>query len=276
MTRRAFTLVELLVVIAILAVLAGLLFPVFARAREQARQTQCLANLKQIGTAVDMYVADHDEVLPIPLVRAPRVSWVALVQPYLKNWTVFRCPNMAEATVAGNSIWTGKMATPGNISVWAGYGWNADYLAIAKKDCSDFDKDLVGSGYPVALPQIGNPSGTVMCVGISLAAGQGSNAGRNSLYPERGGYYHAPAPATIGSKDACTYSNGAWGVGSYVGPYGGFESTRHWGRGSVLFADGHAALLSAEQLAAGTDWDPSRPNNLITVTDRSKYLWDLE
>lgn len=276
MTRRAFTLIELLVVIGIIAILAGLLFPVFAQAREKGRQTLCLSNLKQIGAAVQMYSADSDDVMPIPLVRAPRVSWAALIQPYAKNWSVLRCPNMAEATFGGSSIWSGKASTPGNMSVWAGYGWNADYLAKAKSDCTDFDKDLSGSGYPVASSQIANPSATVMCVGISLAAGPGSNAGRNTLYPERGGYYLAPAPATIGTGDACTYPNGAWGIGSYNGPFGGFESTRHSGRGGVLFADGHATMLLPEQLAAGTDWDPSRPNNQITVTDRAKYLWDLD
>ena len=62
--RRGFTLIELLVVIAIIAILAAILFPVFAQAREKARQTQCLSNMKQVGTGVFMYCQDYDETLP--------------------------------------------------------------------------------------------------------------------------------------------------------------------------------------------------------------------
>ena len=64
-TRRGFTLIELLVVIAIIAILAAILFPVFAQAREKARNAACLSNCKQLGTAVMLYVQDYDEVYPV-------------------------------------------------------------------------------------------------------------------------------------------------------------------------------------------------------------------
>src|ERR1043166_4890534 len=74
MMRKGFTLIELLVVIAIIAILAAILFPVFAQAREQARSTACLSNTKQIGLAVHMYAQDYDEAFPMGTYPGPR-NW---------------------------------------------------------------------------------------------------------------------------------------------------------------------------------------------------------
>ena len=113
--RKGFTLIELLVVIAIIAILAAILFPVFARARENARKSTCQSNLKQLGTAIQMYLQDYDEVFsgraqpttyPVP---ANAVWWPTLYEPYLKNTGVLRCPSQ-----------------PGN--TW-GYGYNVTHLA---------------------------------------------------------------------------------------------------------------------------------------------------
>ena len=113
--RRGFTLIELLVVIAIIAILAAILFPVFAKAREKARQASCASNHKQMATACLMYAQDYDELLPrrsmsgryysqvsddfnLNYLPPPTygywfISWASLIQPYIKNTQVYRCPS---------------------------------------------------------------------------------------------------------------------------------------------------------------------------------------
>ncbi len=96
--RKAFTLIELLVVIAIIAILAAILFPVFAQAKEAAKKTSCLANLKEVATAGYMYAGDSDDTLPQTtwendVAHPYQVSWTYLMQPYIKSWDIFRCPS---------------------------------------------------------------------------------------------------------------------------------------------------------------------------------------
>ncbi len=115
--RRGFTLIELLVVIAIIAILGALLFPVFASAREKARQIACASNQRQLGMAITQYVQDHDEMLP-PFTHGsgPRgargyaagdgIRWGDMIQPYVRNRTVFDCPSGSQrlATFPGGTF----------------------------------------------------------------------------------------------------------------------------------------------------------------------------
>jgi len=135
MQRRGFTLIELLVVIAIIAILAAILFPVFAKAREKARQTSCLSNCRQLGTAFRMYCQDYDERYPlfgyvIPGFNVPGAGgspdgsnvnmWRFFIGPYCKNYQVFVCPS---STVAGDPSSPGSQLLPA-------YGYNG-YIAGA-------------------------------------------------------------------------------------------------------------------------------------------------
>ena len=91
--RNGFTLIELLVVIAIIAILAAILFPVFAKAREKARQSSCLSNMKQISLGIMQYAQDYDESLCAVYQGAPTYWWFNMIQPYLKSTQIYKCPS---------------------------------------------------------------------------------------------------------------------------------------------------------------------------------------
>lgn len=142
--KRGFTLIELLVVIAIIAILAAILFPVFARAREKARQTSCLSNLKQLGLGVMMYCQDYDELLPVSYnPGVPNLGtgfnrcryWFGVIQPYVKNEQIYICPSKSTSTAFS-------------------YGWNYDVLGYGS------------SSYCQACPlaRLEHPSETLMMV----------------------------------------------------------------------------------------------------------------
>ncbi|MDI9587318.1 MAG: DUF1559 domain-containing protein [Acidobacteriota bacterium] len=93
--EKGFTLIELLVVIAIIAILAAILFPVFARARESARRTNCLSNLKQLALGSMMYAQDYDEKLPVGATQGnPLLNVVQALWPYVRNRPIFYCPSI--------------------------------------------------------------------------------------------------------------------------------------------------------------------------------------
>lgn len=275
MNRRGFTLLELLTVTAIVAVLAAITFSATMKARETARRATCFCNLRQIGHAVSMYSQDYDDVLPVPAVSMPRRSWVDSLQPYVSNnWLVFRCPNMADSLFGSKNVWGPDLPPGGNRSIWEAYGWNVDYLAPGTPFGSSLGSRPKVLPAPVSLAVVAKHADTVLCAGIGLEPGSGSWAGTSSLYPVRGGYYAAPSPAGVGLN--LSSGEGGWGQGCILGPYGGFEAPRHDGRGNVLFLDGHVRAMTAEQLAAGTNWTPAAVNSRIQVTDPDRYVWDLQ
>src|SRR4030095_235819 len=97
--RGGFTLIELLVVIAIIAILAAILFPVFAQARDKARGAACLSNTKQMATSILMYVQDYDEAFPPDSRSSQTTFWMDYVQPYVKNEKIWACPSRPTNTL---------------------------------------------------------------------------------------------------------------------------------------------------------------------------------
>ncbi|MFP3903671.1 MAG: DUF1559 domain-containing protein [Armatimonadota bacterium] len=145
MRRIGFTLIELLVVIAIIAILAAILFPVFARAREKARQSSCLSNIKQLCLAVQQYTSDYDEMF-VPAITYPpaysNILWSGMVLPYVKNEQIFACPS------ATNHKFT-PIANSDRGSMSIGYNWY--FQTDVGRDLS-----LPGMEYPSAAVILGD------------------------------------------------------------------------------------------------------------------------
>src|SRR5262245_34459210 len=133
--RRAagFTLIELLVVIAIIALLAAILFPVFARARENARKSSCLNNMKQITLALNQYAQDYDEMLPAGCVNSGN-GWAMATVPYIKSVQIMACPSDGTAsTVRTNKIsYAYNLAIPNAANGYPGGGSLSNLNRTAK------------------------------------------------------------------------------------------------------------------------------------------------
>src|SRR4051794_29698317 len=168
MKKRGFTLIELLVVIAIIAILAAILFPVFAQAREAARKAACTSNLKQLGNAFMLYVQDYDETYP-PIDyndgSGTRWTWFQLINPYVKagltgtgtskdqRKSVFLCPDV-DAPIA-DQAWLAANGTPSTRAILS-YGPNVNLLPRGR--------GLVAPAVPpvVGLATVGSPASVVL------------------------------------------------------------------------------------------------------------------
>jgi prepilin-type N-terminal cleavage/methylation domain-containing protein/prepilin-type processing-associated H-X9-DG protein len=221
---RAFTLIELLVVIAIISILAAILFPVFARARENARRASCMSNLKQIGLGVLMYTQDYDENYPITFTSTPSAVWYTMLFPYVKSTQLFRCPSDSNTTTAKNS------SVAGQGSFVVSYAYNYKYGV---------------SGTPTSLSAIASPStAVIMSDGGAQVDADGRVSASSSLTTKAAG-----ARFLADSGHYSTQVKAAPGSSDYVGP-----AIRHLDTVNVLFADGHAKALQANSFYYPYSW----------------------
>lgn len=249
--KQGFTLIELLVVIAIIAILAAILFPVFARARENARRASCMSNLKQIGMGIMMYVQDYDEHYPMGWFGTSYIetqsgmpgayfttcnpssctgsgvghfiTWMDLIYPYVRSVQVFQCPSSTDPAF-------GTPAGPG-----ADYWLNGAYgntTTDATMDSKGYDyaaylydtniTGWVGTGTPMSA--IERPAETLM---IYEDSGQGKNY--DSPYNIRG--------------EVAFWADNAVSGGGYT-----TEVQPHLGGANITFGDGHVKWMSFQTM----------------------------
>ncbi|MEO6906921.1 MAG: DUF1559 domain-containing protein [Abditibacteriaceae bacterium] len=235
---NAFTLIELLVVIAIISILEAILFPVFARARENARRASCQSNLKQIGLGFAQYLADYDGHYPygadhsLPpwaccswiLDESPGHLWYQKLQPYIKSQQIFTCPSAPRIWTAGY----GWVDATGTVNNWIGYAYSA-FL-----DGTRWPNDNYW-GYAALETQIEDPTQTVLAMdAASCNGGEGSCQGWIN-----GNYTIDNQRAVDPTFDPPT---------STSQPYDEIAAGRHLNTDNVLFCDGHVKALRKANL----------------------------
>jgi prepilin-type N-terminal cleavage/methylation domain-containing protein/prepilin-type processing-associated H-X9-DG protein len=171
--RWAFTLIELLVVIAIIAILAAILFPVFSRAREKARQSSCLSNLRQSALAVGQYVQDYDETFPMSVYWAVNASnqpcaltVLSAIEPYVKNRQLYQCPSEPRALDV-DAAFRGLGVPGGECGRFQFTSYIANFYLFEEGDL----RPLLNPTTPIKLAELQLPAETTMIFDGNLALG---------------------------------------------------------------------------------------------------------
>ena len=269
MKKLGFTLIELLVVIAIIAILAAILFPVFAQAREKARSISCLSNEKQIGLAIIQYVQDYDETLPyanvISTVDGTETRWYQAVNPYVKSGT-----NLSTGINAGRQTGLGGVwSCPSFPTLQSGEYGVSDHLfpPVNNGNANGLDAPVVG------ISVLQTPADTIMVVekGESKVGQPSTDGAHGSGWPfflAWEGWWTdtvGTPPGSVHTGVDRSVTGTPWGATANcddspdptltdLGPtYGNCSSHpryRHSGTTNVLFCDGHAKAFQKGKI----DW----------------------
>ncbi len=239
---RAFTLIELLVVIAIIAILAAILFPVFAQAREKARQAGCLSNIKQLGLAVTMYAQDYDESLPmwhwLRRDQPQPMIWYHALKPYVKNRAVYICPSDKRKLL--DPGWGPEATWPEIGKPWTehiSYGYNEPLL-----NGHDTGTGKARQGGPTTMAEVDEPAAYYVIADCASPLNDGwcdASVGRRMFriaWPDRPVWYNeVPVNTKPGELESLT------------------QYARHLGGANVAFADGHAKWLKSDRIVSLPD-----------------------
>jgi prepilin-type N-terminal cleavage/methylation domain-containing protein/prepilin-type processing-associated H-X9-DG protein len=225
--NKGFTLIELLVVIAIIAILAAILFPVFAQARERARAASCLSNTKQIGLASQMYSQDYDEKL-VSYYYGGGVNyyWTYVLHPYTKSWQLFVCPSARKiSTNTSDACDPTKIRTDGS-NPTGSYGFNFSQLGYYYLTMNDY-----------TLASVTHAAETVMFTEISGL--------------ESTSYIDPPSSWGTTSTSICE-------DGQTVKTKGNGRGRWHFNGTNVVFVDGHSKWMKWETLGS---YNGTTPHN---------------
>ncbi|RYX82512.1 DUF1559 domain-containing protein [bacterium] len=226
-SRKGFTLIELLVVIAIIAILAAILFPVFARARENARRSSCQSNLKQIGLGIMQYTQDYDEKMPRAWYSFTNnfpgdYKWMDVVYPYIKSEQLFVCPSASGDAYLYRQRTAGRYGSYIMNSVY----WDTNNVPLV---CRAPANDSM------SLANIESAATTIQCLD--------GNSGFQLAWANKG---EQPTAASIVNSQKRLGKNGT--NGNDINEGGAVE--RHLDTMTLLFCDGHVKSMKTEALLA--------------------------
>ena len=270
--KYGFTLIELLVVIAIIAILAAILFPVFAKVREKARAISCLSNMKQLGLAVAQYTQDFDETEPNGYNKfGAENGWASQIFPYVKSVAAFACPD--DSSIGNQSVGEVKSTSYGLNS---NFGINP-YPATPTVAMAQTLAAFAAPSNTVMLFEVANanwvditapwgPGGSYATVNANNWSGYGNwDAAFNGMSPTGNGYGIVGGDPG-GSNSGSGAGNLKYATGYFTNSYKGTATAssfvaatgRHTDGANYLMADDHAKFLHAAQVSAGqnSDLDP--------------------